>query len=657
MTMQEMVNQLNIWAHEYYVLDNPSVSDAQYDALYDQLVLLEKQTGVVLPDSPTHRVGGETLKNFVQHTHMKRLYSLDKVQSFGELKEWVDKVQKAAPEVTFTVELKYDGLTINVTYRDGKFVGASTRGNGVVGEDVTEQVKTIRTVPLAIPFQGVCELQGEGIMRLSVLKRYNEKHPDEPLKNARNAAAGAIRNLNPKTTAERNLDVVFYSNGYEQGLNVSSQTELVQFLRGCGMLTNYVFETAKSFEEIKAVIEEIGSKRDSFDFLIDGVVIKVNDFATREELGYTDKFPRWAVAYKFDAEQVTTTLLDVDWQVGRTGKLTPIGKLEAVELCGATIQRATLNNFGDITRKRLKKRALVFVRRSNDVIPEVLGAAEAGGEDIEKPNHCPACGSTLTEVGANLYCVNAEHCRPQIVARIAHYCSKNACDIDGISDKTVELLVDKLGVKSVADLYNLTEADLSEIFITDEKKKQKNGTSKRAQNVVAAIEKSKKVALAQFIFALGLDNVGTVTARDLASRFGSVESLSKATVSELTEINGVGDVVADGIVQFFAEEQNLDIIARLKDIGIDPRYEQKAAVGVFAGKKVVLTGSLEHYTRGQASKLIEEQGGEIASSVSRSVNLVIVGADAGSKLEKARALGIDTIDEAQFEEMLKKSAE
>ena len=653
MTMQEMVNQLNIWAHEYYVLDNPSVPDTVYDALYDQLVLLEKQTGVILPDSPTQRVGGEPLKNFVQHAHLKRLYSLDKVQSFGELQEWVDKVQKAVPDVEFTVELKYDGLTINVTYRDGKFVGASTRGNGVVGEDVTEQVKTIRSVPLTIPFDGVCELQGEGIMRLSVLNRYNEKHVDDPLKNARNAAAGAIRNLNPKTTAERNLDVVFYSNGYEEGLNAKTQTELVEFLRGCGMLTNYVFKTAKSFEEIKAVIEEIGKKRDSFDFLIDGVVIKVNDFALREELGYTDKFPRWAVAYKFDAEQVTTELIDVEWQVGRTGKLTPIGKLAAVELCGATIQRATLNNFGDITRKRLKKQALVFVRRSNDVIPEVLGAAETGGVDIAKPERCPACGSTLLEVGANLYCVNAEHCRPQIVARISHYCSKNACDIDGISDKTVELLVDNLGVKSVADLYSLTESDLSEIFITDVKKKGKNVTSKKAQNVVAAIEKSKEVALAQFIFALGLDNVGTVTARDLAARFGSVENLSKATVEQLTEINGVGDVVADGIVQFFAEEQNMDIIARLKDIGIDPTFTKKTAQGVFAGKKVVLTGSLSGYTRGQASKLIEEQGGEIASSVSKSVNLVIVGEDAGSKLEKARSLGIETIDEARFVELLK----
>ena len=643
MTMQQMVDQLNKWAYEYYVLDNPSVPDVQYDALYDQLVLLEKQSGVVLPDSPTKRVGGEPLKNFVQHRHLKRLYSLDKVQSFNELSEWVNKVNKELGDVEFTVELKYDGLTINVTYRDGKFKGASTRGNGIVGEDVTEQVKTIRSVPLTIPFDGTVELQGEGIMRLSVLDKYNQNHPNEKLKNARNAAAGAIRNLDPKVTASRNLDVVFYSNGYEEGLQATSQTELVDFLKSCGMRTNYVFERAKTFDEIRKIIEKIGQNRASYDFLIDGVVIKVNDFALREDLGYTDKFPKWAVAYKFDAEQVTTRLNDVDWQVGRTGKLTPVGLLSAVELCGATIQRATLNNYGDITRKRLKKGGLVFVRRSNDVIPEILGAADENGEPILKPTHCPACGAALEEVGAHLYCVNAEHCRPQIVARISHYCSKNACDVDGLSDKTVELLVDKLGVKSVADLYDLTEERLLTLDGVQDKK---------AQNIVKAVSDSKAVALPQFIFALGLDNVGTVTAKDLAARFNSVEGLSRATFEQLTAIDGVGDVVAEGILQYFREEQNVDILSRLKLLGIDPQYEAKQSKGAFAGKKVVLTGSLTNYTRGQAGKLIEEQGGELSATVSKSVNLVIAGEAAGGKLDKARALGIEIIDEQQFIHML-----
>lgn len=643
MTMQQIVDQLNKWAYEYYVLDNPSVPDTEYDALYNQLEIMEMQTGVTLPDSPTHRVGGEPLKNFVQHRHLKRLYSLDKAQCFGELKEWVEKTNKAVGDVEFTVEIKYDGLTISATYENGVLVGASTRGNGVVGENVTEQVKTIRSVPLTIPYKGLCELQGEGIMRLSVLDKYNEIHPDDKLKNARNASAGAIRNLDPKVTASRNLDVVFHSYGLCEGLDVNSQSQLVDFFKSCGMLTSYVFARARTYEQIREVIEQIGRDRATYDFLIDGVVIKVDDFAMREELGYTAKFPKWAVAYKFDAEQVMTTLNDVTWQVGRTGKLTPVGELEAVELCGATIQRATLNNYGDITRKRLKKGGLVFVRRSNDVIPEVLSAADENGCSISKPTHCPACDSPLQEVGAHLYCVNATNCRPQIVARISHYCSKNACDIDGISAKTIQLLVDNLNVGSVADLYGLTEEQLLTLDGIQEKK---------AFNIVKAISDSKGVELSKLIFALGLDNVGTVTARDLAERFGSIENLSKASAEQLVEIDGVGEVVAEGIVQYFKEEQNLAILKGLKEIGIDPVYTAKSQIGSFVGKKVVLTGSLNNYKRGEAAKLIEERGGEISSSVSKSVNLVVAGEDAGAKLDKARALGIEIIDEVTFEQML-----
>ena len=645
MTMQQIVDKLNKWSYEYYVLDAPSVPDTEYDALYDVLVAMEKTSGTVLPDSPTRRVGGQPLKNFVQHTHLGRLYSLDKAQSFGELEDWIAKVNKEVGEVYFTVELKYDGLTISVTYRDGEFVGAATRGNGVVGEDVTEQVKTIRTVPLTIPYKGTCELQGEGIMHLSALNRYNAKHPDEPLKNARNAAAGAIRNLDPKVTAERTLDVVFHSSGYHDNLDVHSQWELNEFFKSCHMATNAVFERVKTFDEIKAIIEHIAEIRPTLDFLIDGVVIKVDDFAVREELGYTDKFPKWAVAFKFDAEQVQTTLEGVEWQVGRTGKLTPIGKLAPVDLCGATIRRATLNNFGDITRKRLKLGGSIFVRRSNDVIPEVLGAADETGEDIAKPMTCPACGSELTESGANLYCTNAENCRPQIVARLTHYCSKAACDIDGLSDKTIEQLVDSLSVNSVADLYGLTVEEL----LTLDGFKQKKAT-----NIVNAIAASKKVTLPKFIFALGLDNVGAVTAKDLAEKFGSVDALSKATAEQLVAIDGIGDVVADGIVQYFSEPQNLDIIAALAAEGIDPTYKAETKQGVFVGKKVVLTGSLQSFTRGDASKLIEQNGGEVASSVSKSVNLVVAGAEAGSKLDKARQLGIEVIDEQTFLQMLQK---
>ncbi|MEG2159461.1 MAG: NAD-dependent DNA ligase LigA, partial [Clostridia bacterium] len=399
--MREMVDQLNVWAYEYYVLDAPTVSDTTFDALYDRLVTEEKLTKEVLPDSPTRRVGGETLKGFVKHTHKKRLYSLDKVQSFNELETWINKVKADCGETVFTVELKYDGLTVNVTYKDGQFVRATTRGNGIEGEDITAQALTIKSIPMTIDFKGEVELQGEGIMRLSVLDRYNKSHSaSEQLKSARNAAAGALRNLNPKITAERNLDVVFYSNGYCDRLMVGSQTELVDFLTTNKFKTNDVFERATTFDAIKEIIERIGRERPNYDFLIDGVVIKIDDYNVRETLGFTDKFPRWAVAFKFDAEQVITELVSVEWQIGRTGKLTPLGHLEAVELCGATIKRATLNNFGDITRKNLSTGSLVYVRRSNDVIPEVLGLAEMSPRSkiINKPSICPACGSELIEI-------------------------------------------------------------------------------------------------------------------------------------------------------------------------------------------------------------------------------------------------------------------
>lgn len=643
MTMQQIVDQLNKWAYEYYVLDKPSVADTEYDALYDMLVLLERQTGEVLPDSPTRRVGGQPLSAFSQHKHLGRLYSLDKAQSFGELQEWVEKVQKQVGKVAFTVELKYDGLTISVTYDKGKFVCASTRGNGIVGEDVSEQVKTIRSVPLTIPFDGLCELQGEGIMRLSVLDEFNRKHPNDKLKNARNAAAGAIRNLDPSVTAERKLDVVFHSNAYSVGLPVRSQCELNDFFKSCKMATNFVFERVTEFEEIKKIIEHVAEIRSSLDFLIDGVVIKVDDYAHREELGYTDKFPKWAVAFKFDAEQAITKLCDVDWQVGRTGKLTPVAILEPVELCGATIRRATLNNFDDILRKKLHKNALVRIRRSNDVIPEVLGAAEDGGEDIHKPIVCPQCGGKVEQYGAYLYCVNAENCRPQIVARISHYASKAACDIDGLSDKTVEQLVDNLSVRSVADLYGLTVDELLGL---------EGFKDKKATKLVEAVAKSKQVDLPRFIYALGLDNVGVVTAKDLAEKFGNVHDLSLASACDLAQIDGIGDVVADGIVQYFAEEQNREILQRLKNLGIDPHYVVEQKKGVFSGKKVVLTGSLSTLTRSMAQQLIVERGGEVSASVSKSVNLVVAGEDAGSKLDKANALGIQVIDEATFVAML-----
>lgn len=645
MTMEEMVETLNRWAYEYYVLDAPSVSDQHYDALYDRLTALEKKEGRVLPDSPTRRIGGEPLKNFEKYNHLEKSYSLDKVQSFNELEAWVTKIKTAYPGAVFTVEYKYDGLNLSITYENGLLIRAVTRGNGVTGEVVTRQVETINSVPLSIGYKELIEVRGEGYMKRSSLAAYNEKHADEPLKNTRNGVAGAIRNLDPSVTAGRKLDMVFYSLGYNT-LKLRSQTELNEFLKENRFATNGVFRRCETYEEIRAVIEEIGRTRDSLDFDIDGVVIKTDDFALREELGYTEKFPRWAVAFKFEAEEVVTKLLKVTWMPGRTGKVTPIGHLKPVELCGATISRATLNNIGDIRKKSLKTNSDVYVRRSNDVIPEVLGLAEEGedSEEIKAPEVCPVCGTPLIERGALLYCPNRNGCSEQIVARLELYCSKDGADIEGLSEKTLKLFYEKLGVISPDGLYALKTSQLMELEGFKEKK---------AAKITDSIEKSKEMSLPAFLYALGIENVGTKTAADLAERYGSLEKIMQASVEELIAIEDIGEVVAGSIKDYFSDAENVKMIGRLLAAGVKPIYSEKKE-GIFSGMKFVLTGELEGLVRSEAKKLIEEEGGEVMSSVTKNTDIVVAGENAGAKLEKALKLNVEIWDKARLIKELKK---
>lgn len=639
MDMRELVNKLNDLAYRYYVLDDPIVSDKEYDALYDELVKLEAQTGVVLSDSPTKRVGGEPLKQFVPHTHIKRLYSLDKCNSFDALRSWFEKLKTAlgrAPECT--LEYKLDGLTVCLTYRDGQLVCGSTRGNGEVGENVTEQVKTIKSVPLAIPYSGEIEVQGEGIMRISALNKYNATAA-VPLKNPRNAVAGAIRNLDVKETAKRNLDAVFYNINFSGDRLFASQTEQIEFLKANRFKTDMCF-VSDDIEEIIAKIQTVD--RNALDFAIDGMVIKVNSAEARNLLGYTDKFPKWAMAFKFEAEETTTTLCDVTWQVGRTGKLTPLALLEPVELCGATVKRATLNNYGDIVRKGVTIGSRVFIRRSNDVIPEILGVAEKldGAREILKPDTCPCCGHELVENGANLFCPNFYECRAQVVARIVQFCTKDCMDIDGVSIKTAEQLYDVLGVHSPTMLYELATDDLAKIDGFKDKK---------INNFLTAVRNSKNVDLPHFINALCIDNVGKVTAKDLAEHFGSIDGLAAATVEELTAIQDVGEIVAASIVDYFA--RHVEVVEKFKSLGINPEYTKRTG-GKLEGLKFVLTGALSEFTRDGAARLIEAEGGIVQSSVSKLTDIVVAGENAGSKLEKARALGKKIIDEIEFKNML-----
>ncbi len=644
---RELTDILNKWAHEYYVLDAPTVSDKEYDAFYDELRKLEEESGVVFDDSPTRRVGGEPIKAFKQHTHIERLFSLDKCVSEEGLRAFLTRVKKAVGEgAEYTVEYKFDGLTVCLTYDKGKFVRATTRGNGVVGEDVTAQVLTIKSFPLTISYQGTLEVRGEAVIRLSVLEKYNET-ATETLKNARNAAAGAIRNLDPKVTEKRKPEIYFYDINYLSEGEELSQIEAHEFLKREGFKVFPYFAVCKTEEETLLEIAKVEKERREIDVLTDGAVIKLNDAKSRRELGFTDKFPRWAIAYKFEAEEVTTDVKEIIWQVGRTGKLTPLALLEPVDLGGATVSRATLNNFGDIQRKRVKIGSRVLVRRSNEVIPEILGATEEkeGSREVEKPTVCPSCGGEVKEVGAHLFCSNTE-CRERIAAKLDHYASKNAMDIEGFSESTAYLLIDKKGVKNFSDLYTLTADDLSDL---------EGFKDKKIGNLIKAIEKSKTPALDAFIFAIGIEGVGRVAAKALAKRFQSMETLKKATVEELVALNDVGEITAKGIAAYFADENNLKELARLEQVGVAPSFSGESQTGgAFSGESVVLTGSLVKYKRSEAQKLIEARGGVCQSSVTTKTTLVIAGEDAGSKLEKAKKLGIRVIDEAELEELLQK---
>jgi DNA ligase (NAD+) len=641
--MKDLVARLNELAYRYYVLDDPEVSDAAYDAMYDTLREMEQSSGVVLPDSPTRRVGGEPLTVFGTHTHIGRLWSLDKTTDEAGLFAWAQRIarQYDAP-VHYILEYKFDGLTLNLTYEGGLLTDAATRGNGVVGETIFEQVKTIRNIPLSIPFKGKMEVQGEGLMRLSVLEKYNET-AQAPLKNARNAAAGALRNLDPKVTAGRQLEAFLYSVGYIEGKAFSSHGEMVEFLRENRLPTS---PYCKRFDTIFKVVEAIGQAgktRDELDFLIDGMVVKVDEFAAREALGYTDKFPRWAIAYKFPAQEATTILLDVSWDVGRTGRVTPTGILQPVDIGGVTVRRVTLNNWGDILRKGVKIGAKVWVRRSGDVIPEITGVVgEEYEREIEKITRCPYCRSQLEERGAHLFCPNTLSCRPQLVARLVHFASREAMDIESFSDKTAQALFDHLNIREVADLYRLKKEQLLGLEGFQEKK---------ARKLLDEIQRSKDCELAAFLVALGIPNVGRKTAGDLAKTYGTLEALRQASLESLLEIPEIGEVVGRDIVDFFHDETIALSVDSLLNSGVSPRPYQERS-GSFSGMTVVLTGTLTRYTREEAKALIEARGGMVASSISRKTNLVVAGEKAGSKLSKASDMGIRVIGEQEFAELL-----
>lgn len=631
--MQELIKLIEKYNYAYYTLDAPLISDKEYDDLYYELVALEKETGTILEGSPTQKVGDVVLDKFEKVTHEKKLYSLNKANTFEELQLWYDDMIAMGAK-SFSVEYKYDGLRVVIKYENGILKRGATRGNGIVGENITEQVKTIRNVPKTIKYRKNLTVMGEVLMRLSELEKYN-KTSNEPLKNARNGAAGALRNLDTKVTASRNLDAIMYDI-LSIDDQIPTQADTHKFLKNEGFDTFDFFHIVSSFEEICELINKVDEYKLSLDILIDGMVIKVNEYDVREKIGYTEKFPKWAIAYKFEAQELTSIVKDIIWQVGRTGKLTPVCIIEPIELAGATVTRATLNNYDDIIRKDVAIGSRVFVRRSNEVIPEILGVAEHcdNSKRIEKPVICPCCHTPLIYEDVNIYCPN-DMCPDRIIGKITHFASRNAMNIDGLSEKTSLSLLNTLGISDVSQLYHLNANDLSVL---------EGFKSKKINNMLESIEKSKNCTLDKFIYALGINGVGVKTAKDIAKTFKNLDNIKNATVEDLTSIKDVGEIIAKNIVEYFADTKNVKLVDDLIDAGIKIKYESNVNLqSVFTGKTIVITGTLDGITRPEMQELLEKLGANVASSISSKTDYLLCGENAGSKLAKAKSLGINII--------------
>ena len=656
--IDELAKKIEELNYNYYTLDAPLVSDGEYDKLYDRLRKLEKESGYRPENSPTQKVGGEILEKFEKHNHISRLYSQDKAQSYEDLANWIDRSKRLVnsynelnsqklPPLEFIMEYKFDGLTINLTYNDGKLINAATRGNGIQGEEISAQVRTIRSIPLQIKEKSLLEIQGEALMPLSELKKYN-KNNELQLKNARNAAAGAIRNLDTSETKKRNLTAFFY-NISTTSLDFNSEEEKLEFLKKQGFNVDTYHKKVKTYEEIIDELKIIEKQRETLDILTDGVVIKINDKKTQDVLGYTNKFPRWSIAFKFEAEEYTTTLLDVVWNVGRTGKVTPSAILEPVDFSGVTVSRATLNNYDDIKRKKVKIGSKVFIRRSNDVIPEILGVVDENQEgtvEIEKPKYCPYCHTELIEGNVHIICPNSISCTPQLLARMQHFASRNAMYIEGLSEKTIGQLMDELGIKEIYDLYDLRYDDLINLD---------RFADKKTRNLLAAIEKSKNTQLSNFIYAIGIPNVGERSAKDLADKFKTLDNLRTANIEQLKEVNDIGEITAKEIVKFFKDDEikeSLDILLS-KGIIIN-RENNKSTNKSLDGLTFVITGTVENYNRDQIKELIEDNGGKVTGQVSKNTDVLICGLKPGSKLDKAKKFSVEIYEDKQLYDFLEK---
>lgn len=656
--VEKLREEIRRYDYYYYVLNQPLISDAEYDKLFRELLELERQyPELVTPDSPTQRVGAPPAEEFAPVEHAIPMLSLANCFNDEELEEWDDRVRRmlGGEPVEYVCEPKLDGLSVELVYVDGVFTVGSTRGDGRVGEDVTRNLRTIKQVPLRLfPLNGkvpkLLEARGEVYMEKEAFRRLNEEREraGEPLfANPRNAAAGSLRQLDPNVTASRPLKIFFYAMGRAEGMEIRSQVELLTTFPKLGLPVNPLWKLCKTLDEVKAFYRELLAMRHELPYEADGMVVKVNDFAQREILGEVSRAPRWAIAYKFPAEEATTRVLDIIVQVGRTGALTPVAILEPVEVSGATVSRATLHNEDEIRRKDIRIGDWVVVRRAGEVIPEVVKSIperRTGTErEFKMPERCPACGGPVVRPpGEVAYRCENLSCPARIKESIRHFASRRAMDIEGLGEKLVDKLVETGLVRKLSDIYRLKKGDLVNLERMGEKS---------AQNLLEQIERSKNAGLARLIFALGIRYVGEHLAEVLAEHFPSLEALSHATYEELIQIPEVGPRIAQSIVDFFRNEENRKLIQELKALGVKTEAE-KPKEGPLSGKTFVFTGALSAFTREEARRIVESLGGRVASSVSRKVDYVVVGTDPGEKLRKAQELGIAILTEEEFRKLV-----
>ena len=648
--MKELVELLNRYATEYYTSDNPSVSDSEYDRLYRELVELEKaHPEQVLPDSPTHRVGGKILDGFEKYSHQYPLYSLQDAFSREELDAFDARVRKELDDVTYICELKIDGLSISLTYEQGLFVAGATRGDGSIGENITENLKRVKDIPLSLPEKLDITVRGECYMPRASFDQVNQSRQEngEPeFANPRNAAAGTLRQLDTAVVTKRNLATFLYQEASPSTRD--SQEKVLNHLEQLGFVVNPRRLLAHSMDEVWQFIQEVGQERDQLPYDIDGVVIKVNDLAGQEQLGFTVKAPKWAVAYKFPAEEKEAKLLSVDWTVGRTGVVTPTANLTPVQLAGTTVSRATLHNVDYIAEKDIRKDDTVIVYKAGDIIPAVLRVVESkrvSEEKLDIPTNCPSCESKLLhfEDEVALRCINPR-CPAQIKEGLIHFASRDAMNISGLGPSIVEKLFAANLVKDVADIYRLTVED----FLLLDGIKEKS-----AQKLYQAIQASKENSAEKLLFGLGIRHVGSKASQLLLQHFHSIESLAQANPEEVASIESLGSVIAQSLQSYFETEGAKILLSELKELGVNLDYKGQvvAADAALSGLTVVLTGKLERLTRSEAKSKLENLGAKVTGSVSKKTDLVVAGADAGSKLQKAQELGIEIRDEAWLESL------